>query len=244
METLKSEENSMSCFKSAVATNQACAVVMLMLVVASTASARPGSADRHDAVGRVDFDFPNAPPATVEVDLGEGMLSDLTGIAQAAIGGIVEGLLESAQGREHGAVQLSAEHLASAQKIVESVSGVVREIRVRVYDHLPESGADVRSSMTAHYQQKVLNSDWDNLVRVHDGDTNVNVCALRRAGAIRGLYVMVSEDDQFVLVNVVCDLSPEMVKQVTKQATQIGLQVGLEQALQEAMREMGQDPGH
>ena len=234
----------MSRFKSVVATNQACAVVMLMLVVASTASARPGRADRHDAVGRVDFDFPNAPPATVEVDLGEGMLTDLTGIAQAAIGGIVEGLLESVQGREQGAVQLSAKHLASARKMVESVSGMVREIRVRVYDHLPESGADVRSSMTAHYQQKVLNSDWDHLVRVHDGDSNVSVCALRRAGAIRGLYVMVSEDDQFVLANVVCDLSPEMVKQVTKQATQIGLQVGLEQALQEAMREMGQDPGH
>jgi hypothetical protein len=236
----------MSRFKSVVATNQACAVLLLMLVVASTAtaSARPGSADRHDVVGRVDFDFPNAPPATVEVDLGEGMLADITGIAQAAIGGVVEGLLESAQGREPGAVQLSAEHLASAQKVVESVSGVVREIRVRVYDNLPESAAAIRTSMTAHYRQKVHHSDWDHLVRVHDGDTNVNVCALRRDGAIRGLFVMVSEDDQLVLANIVCDLSPEMVKQVTKQATQIGLQVGLEQALQEAMREIGQDRSH
>ncbi len=233
----------MFCFKSAIATNQAC-VVTLLLLIASTAHARSENAAPHNIVGRVDFDFPDAPPATVEVDLGEGMLKDITGIAQAAIGGIVEGLLESIQGQEKGAIQLSARHLASVQEAIASVSGMVREVRVRVYDNIPDNAADIQMSMSAHYQQKAQSLDWDNLVRVHDGNMRVNICAMRNDGAIRGVYVMVSENNQLVLANVVCDLSPEMVKQVTKLATQIGLEVGLEQALQQAMREIGQNVSH
>jgi hypothetical protein len=231
-------------FKSVVASNQACVVTTLMLLFSSSANARPENDVSPEVVGRVEFDFPHAPPATVEVDLGEGMLFDITGIAQAAIGGIVEGLLESVQGQEQGAVRLSAKHLASAQRMVESIGGVVREVRIRVYENLPEDAADLYTSMSTHYQQKIHSSDWDNLVRVNNGQSRVNVCALRRDGAIRGLYVMASENDELVLVNVVCDLSPNMVQQVTKLATQIGLEVGLEQALQEAMREIGKDLGH
>ena len=234
----------MSRFKSAVASNQACVVAALMLLLASTANARPENAGPPEVVGRVEFDFPHAPPATVEVDLGEGMLLDISGIAQAAIGGIVEGLLESTQGQEQGAVRLSAKHLASAQRVVESIGGMVREVRVRVYENLPENATDLQMSMSTHYQQKIQGSDWDNLVRVNDGQSRVNVCVLRRDGAIRGLYVMASENDEFVLVNVVCNLSPSMVQQVTKLATQIGLEVGLEQALQEAMRDIGKELRH
>ena len=48
--------------------------------------------------GRVDFDFADAPPATVEVDLREGMLSAITGIGQAAVQGVAEALVESGAG--------------------------------------------------------------------------------------------------------------------------------------------------
>ncbi|MEO2048552.1 MAG: DUF4252 domain-containing protein [Pirellulales bacterium] len=229
----------MSRFKSAVASNQACIVAALMLLLASTANARPENTGPPEVIGRVEFDFPHATPATVEVDLGEGILTDFMGIAQAVVGGVVEGLLESAQGQEQGAVKLSGRHLASVRKVLESIRGVVREVRVRVYENLPEKAADLQRNMSAHYQQKAHDLDWDNLVRVNDGHANVSVSALRHDGAIRGLYVMVSENGQLVLVNIVCNLSPEMVQQVAKLATQIGLEVGLEQVLQEALREIG-----
>lgn len=233
----------MSLLKSAVASNQACVVAALVFLLASSANARPENDGSPEVAGRVQFDFPHAPPATVEVDLGEGMLTDMSGIAQAAIEGVVEGLLESAQGQE-GTLQLSARHLNSIREVVQSMNGMVREIRVRVYENLPENTVALQKTMSTHYQQKVQNAGWDNLVRVNDGQSRVNVCALRRDGAIHGLYVMVSENDELILVNIVCNLSPSGVQQVTKFATQIGLRVGLEQALQEAIRELGNELHH
>ena len=188
--------------------------------------------------GRVDFDFPAAPPANVEVDLSQGMLAALTGIGQAAIGGATEALRESSSGQGNPAVHQSAEHLQAINQIVSALTGVVHEVRVRVYEDLPPGAQATLGSMVTHYQQKLQNTAWDNVVRVREDDSTVNVCVLREANAIRGVFVMVAEGEDLVIANVVCELTPEKVQQVTHQATKIGLKVGLEQAIQEAMKGM------
>jgi len=210
---------------------------MLAGLAVAPVHAQPPASNSAPMPGRVDFDFPAAPPANVEVDLSQGMLAALTGIGQAAIGGATEALQEASTGQSNPAVDQSAEHLKAVNQIVSALTGVVHEVRVRVYEGVPASQA-VRGSMVAHYQQKLQDTAWDNVVRVREDDATVNVCVMRDGNAIRGVFVMVAEDEDVVMVNVVCELTPEKIQQVTHQATKIGLKVGLEQAIQEAMKEL------
>jgi hypothetical protein len=197
--------------------------------------------DRQVAVvGRVEFDYANAPAATVEVDVSHGMLSDIAGIGQAALNGVAEALSESSTGQGDGPVRQSAEHLQAANQIIASLTGVVHEVRVRVYDDLADEDQGMREAMVSHYQQKLQGTEWESIVRVHDDDAKVNVSALRHDGAIRGLFVIISEDGSLVMANLVCELTPDKVQQVTTQATKIGMKVGLEQAIHDAMRGLRQ----
>jgi hypothetical protein len=210
--------------------------IAVTAVAAQPVRAQSSPSDQTKVIGRVEFDFEGAPAATVEVDLSHGMLADMAGIGQGAIGGVVEALIES--GGSEDSVQQSAEHLQAANQILSTLSGVVHEVRIRVYENVPESAQPARASMISHYQQKLHGTDWDNVVRVREGDGNVVVCALRANGAIRGLFVMVSEHDELVMANVVCELTPDKVKQVTNQATRIGMKFGLGKVIQDAMQEI------
>ncbi len=78
--------------------------------------------------------------------------------------------------------------------------------------------------------------------RVRDADESVVVCVLQHASAIRGLFIMVSDRDDLVLVNVVCQLTPENVKQLTNQATKIGMKAGLEGLIEDAMKRIDRRP--
>jgi hypothetical protein len=215
------------------------AFVILTTIAPLTASAEPSPSDQADVMGRVEFDFEGAPPATIEVDLSHGMLSDVAGIGQAAVGGVVEALIQSG-GSEDSSIQQSAEHLEAVNQILSTLSGVVHEVRVRVYENAVELAQPERASMISHYQQKLNGTDWDNVVRVREGEGSVVVCTLRSGGAIRGLFVMVSEHDDLVIANVVCELTPDKVKQVTNQATRIGMKFGLKKVIQDAMRGVNQ----
>ncbi len=206
---------------------------------AAPAQAQLTSASRDDAVAwRIDFDFPESPPATVEVDLNHGMMSAISGIGQAAVGGVVEGLLESEPGRSTPEVAKSAEHLQAVNQILSELTGVVHEVRVRVYDNLGDAAPELRGRMVDHYVNQLKGSSWDNVVRVHDHGSKVNVNVLRENEAIRGLFVIVSEQNQFIMANVVCDLTPERIKQVSHGATTIGMKFGLDRAIKQAMTEM------
>jgi hypothetical protein len=226
----------MSCFASATRVNSgraATALLALAVVVFPTHAQSNDSA----AAGRVAFDLADAPAATVEVDLTEGLLSAFTGVAKAAIEGVAEALLESSEGRSDAILQ-SAEHLQAVDAIVETLRNVVREVRVRVYEHGSEETQSTRAAMVEHYQKKLAGTHWESVVRVQEGDGNVVVFALQDAGTIHGLFTIVSEPDDLVIANVVCDLTPENVKQVTSQATKIGMKVGLEKLIEQAMEQI------
>ena len=50
------------------------------------------------------------------------------------------------------------------------------------------------------------------------------------------MFVVASESDKLVLVNVICDVSPENAKRLTTAAVTAGLQAGLDKQLEEAMK--------
>ena len=52
---------------------------------------------------------------------------------------------------------------------------------------------------------------------------------------LRGIFVLVSEEDELVLANVVCELAPDRVRQVAHGATLICMKFGLDKAIQQAM---------
>ena len=196
------------------------------------------AADAASEVGRIDFDDANLPPATVEVDLSEGMFGDLFGLGEAAVAGLAESLQKSA-GRDSGAegTRMAAEQLEAAKQIIELARGVVKEVRVRVYEDLPEETAEPAELMS-QYDSQLREGNWESIIRVRDGDENVRVSLLRDDGAVRGAFIVVADGSDLVLANVVGDVSPENVKRLTSAAAKIGLENGLDQVLEEKMREM------
>jgi hypothetical protein len=66
----------------------------------------------------------------------------------------------------------------------------------------------------------------------------VQIAAVRSDGAIKGLFIIASEGNNLVLVNVTCDISPENAKKLTTAAVKAGLQAGLDKHLEQALKHM------
>ena len=116
-------------------------------------------------------------------------------------------------------------------------SEVVREVRVRVYENLPE-GAVEPDKLISHFDEQLSAGDWENVVRARDDNESVRVSLLRSDGAIRGAFIIVADGSDLVLANVVADVSPENVKKLTSAAARIGLENGLQQVIEAKMREL------
>jgi hypothetical protein len=213
------------------------AFVAVVFCSAAVALAQPES-DRSAPAGRIDFSEADLPPATIEVDLSQGMFQDLFGIGDAAVAGVAETLLQSSE-RNNGAegTRMAAQQLAAARQVMQLAADVVREVRVRVYSDLPEGGARPES-VTSKFDEQLRGGAWDNVVRIREDDNNVRVSVLRDNGAVRGIFVIVAENDELVLANVVCDVSPENAKKLTTAAARIGLENGLGQMIEMKMREV------
>jgi Domain of unknown function (DUF4252) len=219
-----------------VSSNAACAAVLFCGLAA--AQAQSAAAENGSPAGRIDFDDADLPPATVEVDLSQGMFNDLFGLGDAAIAGVAESLLESAEATEGAeGTRLAAEQLAAARQIMQLASEVVQEVRIRVYEDLPEDSGRPEK-LLSHYDEQLRSGDWETIVRVRDGEANVRVSLLREEGAVRGAFVVALENENLVLANIVGDISPENVKKLTSAATKVGLENGLQQVLEQKMREL------
>lgn len=215
--------------------NAACAAVLFCGLAAAQAQSLQSS---ERVQGRIDFDSAKLPAATVEVDLSQEMFRDLFGLGDAAVAGVAESLLASTNG-EAGTqgTRLAAEQLAAARQIMQLAGDVVHEVRVRVYEDLPEDSG-VPSELMADYESQLADGNWETVMRVRDGDENVNLALVRNDGAVRGAFVVIADGRDLVLSNIVCDASPDAVKKLASAATQIGLENGLREALEQKMREM------
>src|SRR5262249_51970044 len=122
--------------------------------------------------------------------------------------------------------------------IIANVQQAVGEVRVRVYQGQDDEGKVDPKAVAKHYADKLAGTEWAKIVQVRDRDESATVFVMRREGAIRGVFVVASDGNEMALVNVLCDLSPERVKQISQQATSIGLQVGGDQALKDVLQDL------
>src|SRR6185295_18348949 len=203
------------------------AVTGLMFCTAIAQAKQPESGD--SAIGRINFDQANLPPANVELDLSQGMFENLFGIGDAAVAGVAETLMKSTKGDHAEALQMGAEQLAALRQIIGLAGKVVKEVRVRAYEKMPED-------LSSKFDKQIREGEWEKVVVVRKGDENARVFIVRQNDSIRGAFVMAGGHGGQVLVNVVCDISPDNVKSLTSAATKIGLDNGLLKELEAKYR--------
>lgn len=206
-------------------------VVAATLVTFTSAYAQADEATNNAPVGRLSFEAADLPEANVEVDLSQDMFRDLFGIGDAAIAGVAEALLDAPKSGDGAkAVEIAAKQAEALRQIINLAGNVVNEVHVRVYEDLPE-GADAHT-ISKQFDEQLRAGKWDTLARVRDDEDTVRVAAVRDKGNIRGVFVVVTENEKLVLVNLVCNVSPENVRKLTSAATKVGLENGLAKQLQ------------
>ena len=193
--------------------------------------AEPAESSTSDVVGRIDFSEAGLPPANVELDLSQGMFGALFGIGDAAIAGVAAGFAKSSTGESSEGTPVVAEKLAAARQIIELANKVVREVSVRAYEKSP-------GDLSSHFDAQLKSGNWKQILLVRKGDENARVSVIRRDNSIRGIFVVAGGRGGEALVNIVCDISPDNVKDLTSAATKIGLDNGLRQAIEMRMRGM------
>jgi len=208
-------------------TGMIAAMAGLMFYTAIAQAKPPESGDT--AIGRIDFDGANLPPANVEVDLSQGMFGNLFGIGDAAVAGVSETLMKSTKGEHTEAMHMAADQLAAVRQIIGLTGKVVREVRVRAYEKMQED-------LSSRFDKQLRNGEWEKIVVLRKGDENARVFIVSHNDSIRGAFVMAGGHDGQVLVNVVCDISPDNVKSLTSAATKIGLDNNLEQVVEMKFR--------
>jgi len=211
------------------ASGAALAVVLLFGPATALAQAADGRS------GHIDFTSVDLPPATVEVDLSQEIFSDLFGLGDAAIAGIVESLTQSNDAQSSQATELAAGQLAAAREIIQLAKQVVREVHVRVYENLGDE-QNSALDLAARFKDQLSSGQWDSIVKVRDGNESAHVSFQRVEGSVLGVFVVVADGNDVVLANVVCDISPENVKNLTAAATKIGLENGLRDAIERKLK--------
>jgi hypothetical protein len=191
----------------------------------AVAQAKPADSSEPATIGRIDFDAAALPPANVELDLSQGMFENLFGIGDAAVAGVSETLMKSTKGDHGDAMHLAADQLAAVRQIIGLTGKVVREVRVRAYEKMGED-------LSSKFDKQLLNGEWEKVVVVRKGNENARVFIIRHNDSIRGAFVMAGGHGGQVLVNVVCDISPDNVKSLTSAATKIGLDNNLERMIE------------
>ena len=215
----------------------ACGVVLLFGLASAQAQAEsPGTSS--GVIGRVELHSATLPPATVEVDLSQSMFRDLFGLGDAAVAGVAESLLQSLGSEgDSPELKLAAEQLGAARQALQLASEVIREVRIRAYTEVPDQ-LELVETLNSHFGDQLDAKGWDHVVRAREDNENVRVSVLRSDGAVRGLFVIAGSDEEIVVVNIVCDVSPENIKKLTAAATKIGLENGLRQELEAHMKHL------
>jgi hypothetical protein len=92
--------------------------------------------------------------------------------------------------------------------------------------------------LSSRFDKQLQQGDWEKVVVLRKGDENARVFIISRNDSIRGAFVVAGGHGGQVLVNVVCDISPDNVKSLTSAATKIGLDNNLQQAIEMKFRKV------
>jgi len=205
------------------------AVLTGALVCTGKVSAKSDEPSDSKAIGRINFDQASLPPANVELDLSQGMFTDLFGIGDAAVAGVAETLLKANKGEHVETSRLAAEQLAAARQIIGLSAKVVKEVRIRAFEKF-------ETDLSPHFEKQLRDGEWEKAVVLHKDKENARVYLIRQNESIRGAFVVAGNHEGQVLVNVVCDISPDNVKSLTSAATKIGIDNGLLKRLETKFR--------
>jgi hypothetical protein len=80
---------------------------------------------------------------------------------------------------------------------------------VRVYTYDVDGDVQRVSERMQDVRDRLVQQGWDQIVAVRDDGEHVTALVKMKAGAIRGMAVVVEDDDQLVLVNLIGNLRPE-----------------------------------
>ncbi len=80
---------------------------------------------------------------------------------------------------------MAADQLEAARKVLQLAGNVVREVRVRVYESLPEDkgGAD---KLFKPFEDQLRADKWETLAKIHDDDSIVRVSGCEAVGRSKG----------------------------------------------------------
>ena len=126
--------------------------------------------------------------------------------------------------------------------VLETGTKVSAEAYRQVKDQLAEliAPAKPQPRFGSAYRMPIIyagNKDAASMVE-ETFDESVELSLVRHDGAIRGAFVIATEGDDMVLVNVVCNVSPDTVKALTAKAAQIGLDHGLKQVIEGKLKHL------
>ncbi|NOY40302.1 MAG: hypothetical protein GXP26_00495, partial [Planctomycetes bacterium] len=135
------------------------ALSLILLLGAATAGAQTAASNENRPTGQIDFAVADLPPATVEVDLSRSIFSDLFGLGDAAIEGVVESLLQSNAAQKSDSLELAAGQLAAARQILQLSKEVIREVHVRVYENFPEEKGNA-AQLAGLFDSQLKSGQW------------------------------------------------------------------------------------
>ena len=211
------------------------ALAAFFLLAPAALHAQHATTSAKITTARIDFAAADLPPATVEVDLSQEIFGDLFGLGDAALEGVVEAFGQVNESKNSPAIEHAGEQLAAAREIIQLAKQVVREVHVRVYENFGEQ-ENVTANLATRFEPQLTSGNWDSVIKVRDGNDSANISMLRVDGSVLGVFAVVADGKDVVLANIVCDVSPENIKQLTSAATKIGLKNGLQQLIEHEMR--------
>ena len=212
---------------------------VLLYVGVAAAYAQQTTPSSTGELGRIEFGHPSSAKKFVEIDLSPAMFADLFGIGDGALTGIADALQNSPQAKEGSqAIQFAAQKALAGRELIAIAKSTLKSVRLRAYDDL-ENPVEEQAKVLAHYSQQLQTGNWENAVRAQDGDKSVQISAIHADGSIRGLFIIAAERNKLVLVNVICDISPENAQRLAAAAVKSGLEAGLDKQIEEAMKMHG-----
>ena len=111
-------------------------------------------------------------------------------------------------------LKLAASILEAQNEDISNLIGNVELVRVHVYK-VDDENRDQFAASVQKISESLSNKNWEQLVKVKDGDENVGVFAnMPTDDIIAGIVVSVSEGDEAVFVNVVGDVAIESLAEL------------------------------
>ena len=212
-------------------------MISALAVSLSTYTACGQSPSQSYAGGRVNFDLPDIPPATVELDLGKGLIRQAVGLGDAAVAGFLEGLMTSADAKSSENVEFLAQQLTSARELGDVASDVVQEVHLKVWDKLPAE-SDLAQQLISHFDGELAGNGWEPALRVQDANALVRAYVHRHEDSLTGVVFIAGEGNDVALANIIGDLSPENVHKVTSTATEIAVKLGLDKEINRGVEQL------